>query len=200
MDFSFLCKMKSTDLKIRKAKNHEANQLAEYLMLAMEGFVYTMIAEKKREKGITCLTYFCRQENNQYSYKNCWVVELNNEIIAAANVYDGADLLALRAPVIQYIRENYNPVFNPEIETEAGEFYIDTFAVHPSFQGKGIGLKILEFLIEEYVVNQKIPLGLLLESDNVAANKLYTKAGFRYVQKREFLTKVLDHLQIKPEN
>lgn len=127
-------------------------------------------------------------------------MELNNEIIAAANVYDGADLLALRAPVIQYIRENYNPVFNPEIETEAGEFYIDTFAVHPSFQGKGIGLKILEFLIEEYVVNQKIPLGLLLESDNVAANKLYTKAGFRYVQKREFLTKVLDHLQIKPEN
>ncbi len=192
--------MKPTELKIRKAKKHEASQVAEFLLLAMEGFVYTMIAEKNREKAIECLAYFCLQENNQYSYQNCWVVEVNGEIIAAANVYNGADLLTLREPVIHYIRENYNPVFNPGIETEAGEFYIDTFAVHPSFQGKGIGLKILEFLIEEYGVNQKTPLGLLVESDNVAANKLYTKAGFRYVQKREFLTKVLDHLQIKPDN
>lgn len=192
--------MKPTELIIRKAKKHEASQVAEYLLLAMEGFVYTMIAEKNREKSIECLTYFCRQENNQYSYQNCWVVELNDEIIAAANVYNGADLLALREPVIRYIRENYNPVFNPGIETEAGEFYIDTFAVHPSFQDQGIGLKILEFLIEEYVINQKTPLGLLVESDNVAANKLYTKAGFCFVQKREFLTKVLDHLQIKPYN
>lgn len=192
--------MKPTDLKIRKAKKHEASQVAEYLLLAMDGFVYTMIAEKNREKGIDCLAYFCNLEANQYSYQNCWVVELNGEIIAAANVYNGADLLTLREPVIRYIRENYNPEFNPGIETEAGEFYIDTFAVHPNFQGKGIGLKILEFLIEEYVGNQKTPLGLLVESDNVAANKLYTKAGFRYVQKREFLTKVLDHLQIKPEN
>jgi ribosomal protein S18 acetylase RimI-like enzyme len=192
--------MKSTDLKIRKAKKEEANQLAEYLFLAMDGFVYTMIAEKNREKAIVCLAHFCYLENNQYSYQNCWVVELNGEIIAAANVYNGADLLKLRKPVIDYIRENYNPSFNPGIETEAGEFYIDTFAVHLQFQGKGIGLKILEFLIEEYVVDQKSPLGLLVESDNVAANKLYTKAGFCYVQKREFLTKVLDHLQIKPEN
>jgi ribosomal protein S18 acetylase RimI-like enzyme len=190
--------MKPTDLKIRKAKKQEANQVAEFLLLAMDGFVYTMINEKNREKGIECLAHFCRQENNQYSYQNCWVVELNGEIIAAANVYNGAELLALREPVIHYIRENYNPVFNPGIETEAGEFYIDTVAVHPSFQAKGIGLKILEFLIEEYVVNQKTPLGLLVESDNGAANKLYAKAGFRYVQKREFLTKVLDHLQIKP--
>ena len=192
--------MKPTDLKIRKAKKHEANQVAEFLILAMEGFVYTMIAEKNRAKAIDCLAHFCNLEENQYSYQNCWVVELNGDIIAAANVYNGADLLALREPVIRYIRGNYNPVFNPGIETEAGEFYIDTFAVHPSFQGKGIGLKILEFLIEEYVVNQNTPLGLLVESDNVAANKLYTKAGFRFVQKREFLTKVLDHLQIKPEN
>jgi ribosomal protein S18 acetylase RimI-like enzyme len=190
--------METAEIKIRKAKKHEANQVAEYLLLAMEGFVYTMIAEKNREKGIACLAHFCLQENNQYSYKNCWVVEFNGEIIAAANVYNGADLLILREPVIRYIRENYNPIFNPGIETEAGEFYIDTFAVHPQFQGRGIGLKILQFLIQEYVINQKTTLGLLVESENVAAKKLYTQAGFQYVQKREFLTKVLDHLQIKP--
>jgi hypothetical protein len=43
--------MKPTDLKIRKAKKQEANQVAEFLLLAMDGFVYTMINEKNREKG-----------------------------------------------------------------------------------------------------------------------------------------------------
>jgi hypothetical protein len=46
------------------------------------------------------------------------------------------------------------------------------------------------------VIYSKIKIG----RHEINHTKLYTKAGFRYVQKREFLTKVLDHLQIKPEN
>jgi ribosomal protein S18 acetylase RimI-like enzyme len=190
--------METNEINIRKAEKEEANEVATYLMLAMEGFVYTMIAEKNHQKAIDCLAYFCGQENNQYSYQNCWVLEFQGKIIGAANVYDGADLLKLRKPVIDYIRANYNELFNPGIETEAGEFYIDTFAIHPNFQGKGMGLKILQFLIHEYVINQKMALGLLVESENIGAKKLYSKAGFEYVQMREFLTKNLEHLQIKP--
>nr|WP_294784448.1 GNAT family N-acetyltransferase [uncultured Flavobacterium sp.] len=183
-------------MTIRKAEISDSKYIAPILLLAMEEIIYKFIAKKDYAVAKDFLQHFIEKENNQYSYQNCFVAEENNEIIGAVNVYNGADLIALRNPIVEYVRSNYNPEFDPELETRAGEFYIDSLGINPNYQGKGIGSKILHFLIEEYVHQNNHTLGLLVEEDNPLAKNLYLKLGFKIVGTKTLVGKNLEHLQI----
>jgi ribosomal protein S18 acetylase RimI-like enzyme len=181
---------------IRKATQADSNFIAPILILAMEGILYKFIGKKDYAAAKDFLLYFIERENNQYSYQNCFVAEDENEIIGVISIYDGADLDVLRNPIIERVRTNFNPNFNPEDETQSGEFYIDSLGVNPNYQGKGIGSKLLQFLIEEFVTKNHHTLGLLVEEENPNAKKLYLKLGFKVVGHKTLVGKNLDHLQI----
>jgi ribosomal protein S18 acetylase RimI-like enzyme len=182
---------------IRKAHIEDAEAIATYILLAMEEIVYQFIGEKSLNKAKQLLTNLICKKNNQYSYENCWIMELNKEVAAVAVVYDGALLQTLRAPVAQEIKVMFNKDFNPENETEAGEFYIDCIAVSPQQQGKGFGAKLFQFLIDEYVTKRNETLGLLVDKDNPNAKKLYLKLEFKMVGEKTLAGKNMEHLQLK---
>ncbi|PBJ16043.1 GNAT family N-acetyltransferase [Flavobacterium sp. ACN6] len=183
-------------MHIRKAKKSDSKYLAPILLLAMEDIIYKFIKKEEYAAAKDFLQYFVERENNQYSYENCYIAEENNEIIGAVDIYKGEDIERLRKPIIEYVRDHYNPEFNPESETEAGEFYIDSLGINPNHQGKGIGSQILHFLITEYVQTNKQTLGLLVEEENPLAKKLYLKLGFKVVGQKTLVGKKLEHLQI----
>ncbi|MDR3346303.1 MAG: GNAT family N-acetyltransferase [Campylobacteraceae bacterium] len=184
-------------LIIRKATPKDAEAVASYLLLAMEDIVYKFIGEKQSEKAKEFMLYFAKKENNQYSYQNCWVALHEGEVVCAVNVYDGARLEGLREDVKAYIKEKFGKEFNPENESEAGEWYIDTLGVDERFQGRGIGSEVLRFLIDKYVHKEGQTLGLLVDDDNPKAKKLYLKLGFKSVGKKTLVGKNMEHLQIK---
>lgn len=185
-------------MNIRKAKISDSKYIAPILLLAMEDIIYKFIAKEDHASAKAFLEYFIEREKNQYSYQNCVVAEENDEIIGAVNIYEGASIEALRNPIIEYVRKHHNPKFDPEFETREGEYYIDSLGVNPNHQGKGIGSKILTFLIDEYVLKNNQILGLLVEEDNPLAKNLYLKLGFKVVGEKTLVGKKLDHLQIIP--
>lgn len=183
---------------IRKATIKDAESIAPLLLSAMEDIVYQFINEKNYTKAKAFLLHFIQQENNQYSYQNCFVAIEENQIIGAVNIYDGAKLHELRKPIIKYIQTQFNAKINIEAETQSGEFYIDSLGVNSSFQGKGIGSKMLLFLINKYVNQNQQTLGLLVEKENPKAKKLYLNLGFKVIGNKTLVGKTLEHLQIKP--
>jgi ribosomal protein S18 acetylase RimI-like enzyme len=182
---------------IRKALLEDSKTVAVLLLTAMEEIVYSFIGTKNHELALDLLFFFVERENNQYSYQNCFVAEENGQIIGAVNIYDGAKLQELRAPVVSYVQNKFNPDFNPEDETEKGEFYIDSIGVDNGHQGKGIGSQILQFLIDDYVIKNNQILGLLVEEGNPNAKKLYLRLGFKSVGNKKLAGKNLEHLQLK---
>ncbi|MBQ0768040.1 MAG: GNAT family N-acetyltransferase [Bizionia sp.] len=186
-------------MNIRKATKKDSDAIAALLLLAMEDIAYKLVTENNYDKAKRFLKYFIEKENNQYSYENCTVAESENSIIAAVNIYDGGQLETLRAPVIKYIKTFYNSELHIENETQNGEFYIDSLGVCETKQGLGIGSKIIKHLIQEYVVERKETLGLLVDKTNPNAKKLYLKLGFKTVGEKTLLTHQLDHLQINPQ-
>lgn len=182
---------------IRQATTEDAKPIVLYLLMAMEDIVYAFIGKPDATAANDFLLHFVEQENNQYSYQNCWVVEHENSIIAAVNLYDGAKLHDLRATIISYVRNHFNPHFNPEDETQSGEYYIDCLAVHPHYQGQGVATTLLQFLIQEYTIHQNHTLGLLVEENNPSAKRLYLKLGFKPVGMKTLVGKTLEHLQMK---
>ena len=182
---------------IRKAHAKDSTAISFHILLAMDEILYHFIGENSTEKATQFLINLISKEANQYSYENCWVAEIENEIAATAIVYDGAKLLDLREQVAKEIKIMFGRDFNPENETQAGEYYVDCLAVSPYQQGKGIGSKLLHFLIDEYVYKRNEPLGLLVDKDNPDAKKLYLKLGFESVGETTLAGKELEHLQFK---
>jgi ribosomal protein S18 acetylase RimI-like enzyme len=58
------------------------------------------------------------------------------------------------------------------------DFYLDTVSVDPNFQGRGIGSALIQY-VEEYAKNKGYPrISLVVENENVAANRLYGRLGY----------------------
>lgn len=184
-------------MTIRKAKSEESKAIAPLMLLAMEDIVYQFIGEDSLKNATLFLEDLISEKANQYSYENCWVVESDNEIVAVANVYDGAKLYELRKPVLAYIKNKFQRDFTPENETAEGEFYIDSVGVRSDQQGKGVGSKIFRFLINEYCEKNNLTLGLLVDKDNPNAKKLYLKLGFDVIDEMILTGKEMEHLQFK---
>jgi ribosomal protein S18 acetylase RimI-like enzyme len=181
---------------VRKALLTDSETIASCLLLAMEEIVYKLIGEEDSGKALAFMRYFVEKENNQYSWQNCWVVEEEGNVVAAINIYNGAQLHELRRPVIDYIKTRFNRHIIPEDETQPGEYYIDSLGVYPEHRCKGIGTYLLQFLIDEYVTRLNQTLGLLVDEENPTAKSLYEKLGFKSSGKKALLGKHLEHLQI----
>ncbi len=185
-------------MHIRRATIEDSTAIAPLLLSAMEDIIFDFIGKENYNSAIDFLTIMVAKSSNQYSYENCWVVENDmKKIVAAANVYDGANLSSLRVPVAQEIATRFSKYFQPENETNAGEIYIDSIGVSLQQQGKGVGSKLLQHLIMEYVHHQKQTLGLLVELDKSQAKQLYLKLGFELVGKKTLAGKQLEHFQYK---
>lgn len=183
---------------IRKAEPSDYKAIARYLLMAMEDIVYKFIGHEDEEKALAFLEHFIPEKENQYSYENCHVILHNNQVIGAADVYDGGKLATLRAPIKKYVEETHSKDFSPEDETEAGEYYLDTLGIDPAYRGKGLGTQLLNFLITEYTVKRHKPLGLLVDNDNPKAKKLYEILGFKKVADKTLVGKKMEHLQYAP--
>ncbi|HUH74476.1 MAG TPA: GNAT family N-acetyltransferase [Chitinophagales bacterium] len=185
---------------IRKAKVEDSKEIAELLLLAMEDIVYQFIGINSLEQATRFLENSTSQPSNQYSYENCWVIESNQEVVAVVNFYDGAKLQELRAPIHTLIKSMFDREYSPEDETQKGELYIDCIGVRLDRQGKGLGSKILQFLIDEYSYKSNKTLGLLVDKDNPNAKKLYLKLGFEIIDEMTLVGKEMEHLQFKNKN
>jgi ribosomal protein S18 acetylase RimI-like enzyme len=184
-------------IEVRKATINDSSAIASCLLVAMEDIVCKFIGEEDPIKAKDFMLYFVERSGNQYSYDNCWVAEEDNRVVGAVNVYDGGLLNQLRRPVIDLLWKKFNRRIDLEDETQAGEFYIDTIGVDPGRHGKGIGTKLLEFVIDEFIRHRKQTLGLLVEDSNPNAKRLYNRLGFVAVGPKVFLGKSMEHLQIR---
>lgn len=175
---------------IRPATPTDAVAVAPLMFQAMEEIVYKMIGQTDAQAAIDFLAQLFAQKGNQYSYENAWVYEEAGSVVGSMIAYDGAHLHTLRAPVLKQIQEHYGIEIVLEDETTDGELYIDTLSVLPTAQGQGIGSKLIQHL--KNVTKQ--PLGLLVDVQNPAAERLYTRLGFMHTHNQKLAGGVYKHL------
>lgn len=179
---------------IRFASQNDVESVAPLMFQAMEDIVYKLIGKEDQWEAIEFLKTLFLQENNQYSFKNTFVFEQDGEVIGSLVFYDGADLQLLRKPVLDLIQEKYGKEVSVEDETEAGEIYIDTVSVSPKGQGKGIGSQLITYLQNYVSETKKQKIGLLVDTKNPQAEKLYTRLGFTFVNEQILAGGVYKHL------
>ncbi len=93
-----------------------------------------------------------------------YAIRYEDKIIGAGIVSLKEDPIYLNAPWQHSFKENEIAVLH-------------LFAIHPSYRGRGLALKLLRFIMEETEKTSKA-IHLDAVKGNLAAAKLYEKAGF----------------------
>lgn len=135
--------------------------------------------------------------NSVYSYENSLVALVDDKPVGAIISYDGAKMEELRKPTFKMIKEcsGLEPQLEPE--TQADEYYIDSVAVLPEYQGKGIGRILVKVAVERAFQKGFDKVGLLVDSSNPKAEQLYLELGFKRVNPTVLLGHEMWHMQIE---
>jgi len=180
---------------IRNAKPDDAKAVAPLIIQAMGELANKFSNTTDEEKTLALFEYFFSELNNQYSYENTLVFVEHGEILGSLNAYDGDKLPELRKNFTDYLSlHNSLKDFQPEKETQSGEFYLDTISVSPSAQGKGIGKQLIDAGIAWAKELGHKKVGLLVEVENEKAMKLYQNKGFTIQNKKEFMGGLYHHM------
>ena len=139
------------------------------------------------------------RDDSQYSYRNALVAEVHGALAGAIVGYDGARLYELRKPLLRLVKERLGRELDIEDETSAGEFYLDSLAVLPSFRSCGVGRALLSAARDRAFAIGHVRVGLIVDFDNPRAEKLYASLGFERVNPTIFLGHDMWHMQAKDE-
>ncbi len=155
------------------------------------------------------MTEICRREDTLYSWRNTLVAVADGSdvvgdgavdggadvaagkamvyggtagkvVVGSLTSYDGAEYLAMRELTFALAREKFGwvpPVMDDE--TRAGEWYMDSLAVHPAFRGKGLAQLLFTqtFEIAEALGFTQASLIALASADRLIS--FYQSLGFR---------------------
>ncbi|MBP3727162.1 MAG: GNAT family N-acetyltransferase [Bacteroidaceae bacterium] len=181
------------------AQHHEAPAIAELIMLAMNHDCCQWFAGEQHslDDFRIMLIELIEHEHSQYSYRNTIVVRTECGNVAGILVsYNGDDLLALRRTFIDAAQRHLQRDFSlMDAETQGGELYLDSLAVHPEHRCQGIATTLLRAGIERARQLHLPAVGLLVDAGNPGAEKLYKRIGFRHVDDTSWGGHPMHHLQ-----
>lgn len=133
----------------------------------------------------------------RYGLDHILVNEIDGKVAAIAigypeNLEDDID-----NPLIAIMKKhgiNKESLFGDK-EAWPGEWYLDSFAVAPEFQNKGIGTKTLINFIDIIRQRGEKILSLNVDVENAPAQHVYDKVGFKKVGQLYIGSHLYDHMQ-----
>ncbi|SEA37433.1 GNAT family N-acetyltransferase [Psychroflexus halocasei] len=182
-------------IKITSAKTSHAKDSAELLLEAMEDLIYFYIGVNDKQKAINFLEEQFKSETSLYSYKNSFVALINQKVVGILVGYDGKKHKKLQENLVLHLSENYSFKGQLNPETREGEFYIDALSVNHNYRGQKIGSQLISFAEQYAQKNQIKNIGLLVDEENPAAKRLYSRLGFNYTHMVNLDTHAYEHLQ-----
>lgn len=181
---------------IRPALAADATAIAPLLQQAMGSLADRFTNNAPVAQQLNLFEHFISQPGNQYSFQNTLVYQTPAGILGMSNGYDGGKLHQLRASFFTYISEQFAVRLDkPDDETEPGEFYLDCVSVDAAAQGQGIGTALLEAMMQRGKELGHYRAGLLVDTSNPNAKRLYLRMGFEVVKEKSFMGGSYVHMQ-----
>lgn len=159
-------------LTIRKAYIDDADFLARRVLDAVG------ITEPSAEE-LSQVSHLCSLDYTLFSWRNSMIAEVEGERAGVLVSYPGTEYAAMRHNTFTIVKaESGKDFFGMDMETEPGEYYIDSLSVVEGFRKRGIGRQLLQLGIDEARRLGIEKVTLACEPHNEKAFAMYSSFGF----------------------
>ena len=175
-------------ITLRRATQADARFIAENVLRALH-------IDETDDRHINHLADISRRDDTLYSWRNATIALYDGVPAGLMVAYDGARYRRMRDitfPMIRkYVGDDYH---NMDDESCPGEYYLDSLAVLPEYQRRGIASALIREMFRQRD-EAGIPLStILVDPDNDNAYSLYTKNGFRHEGRINVFSTTYDRL------
>lgn len=162
----------------RKARPEDAAVVVPLIYAAIGDIAYVLTGTEHAEQAMTVMEELFRGTGSRLSHENVIVTEQDGQVAGFVLCYHGQDIARLDAPIIRRLQQLGQSAEEVIPEAHPDEYYLDSIAVHPSFQGKGIGSQLIASFEQLAAEQGHARLLLIVDEDNVKARALYERLGY----------------------
>lgn len=165
---------------IRRACPSDAPFLAECIMAGMHFADFDGPLSDDLSGILEKLAECEGREDTLYTYANTRVAEVDGQPAGALLSYPGALYKDLRDRTFkEYWPAFFTQFAEDDPETDPGEYYLDSLAVHPAYRKRGIGRALLEDGIRIGLGQGFGTIALVADSNCPHLIRIYESIGFR---------------------
>ncbi len=177
---------------VRPATSADVEAATCLIYLTMGRLADFLFGSDKPSRAQSVLAELFVREANRFSYQFVHVAEMSGRVVGLLLAYSGREIESLRFPMarqlfvvcglpgmLRFLRRAL-PLMGVK-EAEAEEYFINSLAVLPSFQGQGIGTHLLSWGESKARTLGLGKCSLIVEIGNKQASSLYEHLGYRIV-------------------
>lgn len=169
----------SNPFHIRDARPSDAPFLARCILAGMHFYDFEGDMPDDVTGILENLTACEGREDTLYIYSRTRVAEVDGKPVGAMLSYPGALYQELK---VKTFREFWPAFFtqfgDDDPETDPGEYYLDSLAVHPDYRGQGIGRALLEDAVKIGINQGFTQIALVADAGMPHLVSLYASLGF----------------------
>lgn len=163
---------------IRQATPEDASQVIHLIISAIHDLTIPFTGQHDPDAAAQILTEYYCTPGNRFSAELVTVEEIDGQIAGMILCYYGKDMTTLYGPIEALLEQRTQTAVLLEPEADDDEYYIDALAVHPSYQGRGIASRLMEYSQQKAVADGVHKVGLNVDFDNKAAAEVYKRKGY----------------------
>ena len=182
---------------IRDARPEDAPFLAKCIMSGMHLYDFEECVPEQMAGIFSGLSVCETLDDTLYTYRNTRVAEVNGNQAGALLSYPGEEYLSRKERTFREFWPGYFSEHGADKpETDPGEWYLDSLAVHPEFRKMGIGKALLQDGIRKGLEEGFSKVALVADPEYPHLVRLYESLGFvpeetRHAFGTDFLRMVL---------
>ncbi|WP_283679766.1 GNAT family N-acetyltransferase [Lentilactobacillus sp. Marseille-Q4993] len=184
-------------ITVREAQQDDAGQIAPLMDIIFDEMELNELDDVS-EPGLAKVITRAYQTDAYLGGKAITVVaEADGQVIGVLFGYPSENEDAINKVLYDISKKSadFKQPFEAESETNFDEWYLDSIAVHPDYQGHGVGSKLLDHVSELAMNDGKGVVGLNVDFENPNAQKLYERKGFEPVGLQMIGDHMYHHMQ-----
>ena len=187
----------SDSFTVRPATTDDSSVATALLHLTMGYFATHLFGAGDTTRTIRILTQLFVRQQNRLSHQFTDVVETNGQVVGLVLSYPAMVMGKLGMSMSKQLWNIYGGLGFVRLavlslpmsfahEADADEYFINTLAVSPDYQGRGIGTHLLQYAEEKARDAQCAKCSLSVDVSNVDARRLYERMGFQVAETIRF--------------
>lgn len=159
---------------IRKARLQDIEQVTDLILMASSCLFEDILKTTNQARLKELVMQYYVTKDTKFYYENIYVYEEDNQAVGVIVSYPADMEVTLNKRMASLLESDYKF----DLEGIKGSIYIDSLAVNPHYQGKGISRKLVNHVIEQ----SNVDLSLLVETYKKSVESYYKRIGFEELE------------------